>query len=1169
MAMQPDDMLADIPEVAGRKVLPPCVLLERLGRGGMGGVYRARHLNLAIDVAVKLMKPQLIADNPDFVVRFRREAQSAAAIRHQNVISVYDVSEHAGIHYIIMELVVGETARQRVQRCGPLPLDEALQIAVEAARGLGAAHALGIVHRDVKPDNLLIARSGAVKVADLGLAKLTLGASASMVSAANHVMGTASYMPPEQWESSEVGPTADVWALAATLYYLLAGADAFDARDGNYVRVMSQIVTKPFPDVRSKRADVPEEVAALLARASAKEPAARHADANEFAAAIEALGGKRTSLAFRAAPGEADTLMSPSPKELEQIKQWLREGGQQKTPTPWSKAAAPKPADDPLDAPTMPRPLPDPPSAGDDVATDGGKTVAAAADAASTPDSMATVASVSPAPSPLAAAPSPTTPSPTTPSSTTPARRGWMWFAAALVVGAVGYLIYPQLQSSPPPPPSPDPVAAVERLMQQADLDGAITAAKALREAQPSAAADRLLADALARRSRGARDNGTWRRALDDARESAALDASRQSERDELQRAIVAAANQGLAVVKPTGPVPKDAAVEVAVRIDVDAVLRLRSGGAWLARGADGLFAWTATVGPDGVVPLAAELADESQHELAPLTITFLSPPPPPQAMAITALAPIQPLVDGRAWTAGEVLVLKGRIDVGEARLFVGVGEQAKEVAGVVFADGEFSAPVPVAEEGRSTLTLTAKKDGHLDAVRTIDVLRLPSAPAFTIRQPQAAAAMATLATEVVVEGVSLGVAAITATVGGQSTALVRDDATATWSATLPLQPGPQAIVVAAKDLAGREATRQVEIDCAYAKARIVGMRWSAGAGSRDIERGEAVHVSADEGALEVAVEGPDVRLTRNGAPTPLRIPLRGKELQVPQGFRAANALPGGDEWVVQFVVDADAPSITVDRGSRAVEAAATDEVTLRGSWTDRIGVERVMVGEARAALVAESDGTKGAWSIRLPAPQTTRTLAVVAFDRAGNASKPATCQITLKAAAKAAATAATAAPTALEAIALPGFEAFGCPQGVAVRAGHPDVIVHKATRIELLAVRDGDGKPRRYVGRGPVTERQFDGTASDAAKVNVTGRNVRDWLLGAGKGFDLQTPAEWRELAGAAGFEALDRPPIEWLRPKSWADDYWPICKDRGGREEHLASDSLRFGFRVTFRVP
>ena len=217
--MQDDDLLANAADIGGKRVLPPCVITARLGRGGMGAVYRARHVNLDREVAVKVLKPQLARDDPSFVQRFTREGQTAAAIDHPNVIRVYDVLRYRGIHYIIMELVLGENARSRVIRRGALPTHEAMQVLHDAALGIGAAHAMGIVHRDVKPENLLVSRSGQIKVADLGLARPTVGMSdGQLLSAAGSVMGTPSYMPPEQWESSQVGPTADVWALGATAY---------------------------------------------------------------------------------------------------------------------------------------------------------------------------------------------------------------------------------------------------------------------------------------------------------------------------------------------------------------------------------------------------------------------------------------------------------------------------------------------------------------------------------------------------------------------------------------------------------------------------------------------------------------------------------------------------------------------------------------------------------------------------------------------------------------------------------------------------------------------------------------------------------------------------------------------------------------------------------------
>ncbi|MCK5940534.1 MAG: serine/threonine protein kinase, partial [Planctomycetes bacterium] len=148
-----DSNLERVQEVEGYKVLPPCVLYGKIGQGGMGAVYRGRHLNLDIDVAVKCLKPDLTGEDEQFVVRFKREARSAARINHQNVVRVFDVSEEGGLHYIVMELVQGETARQRVQRKGKLSVGEALEILHGAAAGLGEAHGKGFIHRDIKPDN--------------------------------------------------------------------------------------------------------------------------------------------------------------------------------------------------------------------------------------------------------------------------------------------------------------------------------------------------------------------------------------------------------------------------------------------------------------------------------------------------------------------------------------------------------------------------------------------------------------------------------------------------------------------------------------------------------------------------------------------------------------------------------------------------------------------------------------------------------------------------------------------------------------------------------------------------------------------------------------------------------------------------------------------------------
>jgi serine/threonine protein kinase len=324
----PDPYLAQATEIEGYQVLPPCLVLEKLGEGGMGAVFRGLHLRLDIPVAVKCLKPGLGLGDPQFVSRFRREARSAALISHQNVIRVFDVAEHRGLHYLIMELVSGESARERVRRRGCLSVGEALAVVHGAALGLGEAHRRGIVHRDIKPDNLLISHYGQVKVADLGLAKPTQrDTEGSMLSltGANAVMGTPNYMPPEQWESaSTIGPAADVWALGATLYYLIAGGDAIGGT--SLLAIMKQIVMRPFPDLREVRPDVPLGVATVIRRATAADPAERHRDADQLAQDIVALGIPFDALADpEAGAGRSQLGAVPTPNSatLQRIKSRL------------------------------------------------------------------------------------------------------------------------------------------------------------------------------------------------------------------------------------------------------------------------------------------------------------------------------------------------------------------------------------------------------------------------------------------------------------------------------------------------------------------------------------------------------------------------------------------------------------------------------------------------------------------------------------------------------------------------------------------------------------------------------------------------------------------------------------------------------------------------------
>lgn len=280
-----EPILAHVPMKEGKKYLAPCQLLAEIGRGGMGVVYRAYHTNLGVEVAVKCLHPAQGQLSSDSIELFRREARAAASVQSGNVVRVFDVLSQFGVHYIIMEYVHGETSRDRVLRVGALPLNEALFVAREAARGLAMAHQAGIIHRDVKPDNVLISDAGEIKVSDLGLANPDAGRilveagkaieNGQSLLLTNAVFGTPLYMAPEQWtQPRQVRPTADVWVLGSCLYFLLVGDDP--TLSGSPCGFAGQ-----FADVRKART-IPTHVALVIEKATARSPDRRYPSCVEF-----------------------------------------------------------------------------------------------------------------------------------------------------------------------------------------------------------------------------------------------------------------------------------------------------------------------------------------------------------------------------------------------------------------------------------------------------------------------------------------------------------------------------------------------------------------------------------------------------------------------------------------------------------------------------------------------------------------------------------------------------------------------------------------------------------------------------------------------------------------------------------------------------------------------
>src|SRR3712207_1306062 len=259
-------------DIAPGTALGPYVIVGRLGRGGMATVYRAHHAALDRDVAIKVVWPAL-AEAPGFLERFQREARAVSRLRHPNILTIYDFGRQDGVTYMVTELLPGGTLADRVGR--PLPLRDA----VDVARGVGAAldyaHAQGIVHRDVKPSNILYTADGAPVLADFGIARMT--AESEQLTVQGSLLGTPEYMSPEQAVGSDVGPASDIYSLGVVLYQMVAGAPPFHAETA--VATLRAQVEDPMPSTRLVNRALPPAVDMVLDRALSKDPRERYRNA--------------------------------------------------------------------------------------------------------------------------------------------------------------------------------------------------------------------------------------------------------------------------------------------------------------------------------------------------------------------------------------------------------------------------------------------------------------------------------------------------------------------------------------------------------------------------------------------------------------------------------------------------------------------------------------------------------------------------------------------------------------------------------------------------------------------------------------------------------------------------------------------------------------------------
>jgi serine/threonine-protein kinase len=269
-------------------VLAPAYEVEgELGRGGMAIVYRARDTRLKRPVAIKLLPPEL-AFRGDIRSRFMREAETAARLNHPNIVPIYSVDEREGMVYFVMALIQGESVGDRVRRSGPLPIAEARRILREVADALAYAHANGVVHRDIKPDNVLLdAASGRAMVTDFGIARAASDDDGgARLTATGAVVGTPSYMSPEQCAGDrEIDGRSDLYSLGAVAYQMLTGEPPFIG--GNAPSVMMKQVTEAAVPVRQRRGDVPEDLERIVMRLLAKAPGDRFADGTALVAALD------------------------------------------------------------------------------------------------------------------------------------------------------------------------------------------------------------------------------------------------------------------------------------------------------------------------------------------------------------------------------------------------------------------------------------------------------------------------------------------------------------------------------------------------------------------------------------------------------------------------------------------------------------------------------------------------------------------------------------------------------------------------------------------------------------------------------------------------------------------------------------------------------------------
>ena len=250
----------------GQKINGRYEIIKSIGEGGMANVYLAWDVILNRQVAVKVLRGDLAGDDK-FIRRFQREAKSVSDLSHPNIVEVYDVGEEEGQHYIVMEYIDGRTLKQLIQKRGALTVPEVVDIMVQLTDGLAHAHEAYIIHRDIKPQNIMILDNGIIKITDFGIA-MTMNA--TQLTQTNSVMGSVHYLPPEQAAGKSATVKSDIYSAGILMYELLIGSVPF--KGDNAVEIALKQMKEKLPSVRKQNPLIPQSVENILIKATAKNP---------------------------------------------------------------------------------------------------------------------------------------------------------------------------------------------------------------------------------------------------------------------------------------------------------------------------------------------------------------------------------------------------------------------------------------------------------------------------------------------------------------------------------------------------------------------------------------------------------------------------------------------------------------------------------------------------------------------------------------------------------------------------------------------------------------------------------------------------------------------------------------------------------------------------------